>query len=211
MVALTPRGPQMTVSRAFPVDPEALPFAARIAVDMPIGLSDTGERGCEALARRILSPRGSCVFPVPARGVLAFDDLAAARRWSVARTGKSIPAQSWNILPKIRELDGLISPAHQMQVRESHPELGFTRLNNGVPLPPKKSAQGRVARLALLAGAGLPGVAQLMDALPRKWVAADDVIDAAMLALTAQAMAAGTARGLGGRMDGTGKRMEIWY
>src|SRR5258708_130900 len=55
-----------------------------IAVDMPIGLSESGYRECEVEARKILRPHGSREFRVPARGTLAFapTDWAGANTWS---------------------------------------------------------------------------------------------------------------------------------
>ncbi len=200
----------MALSARFPILPRRAMTVAMTAIDMPIGLSDDGPRGCDSQARKLLSPRGSCVFPVPPRGTLKFGDYAAANGWAKQATGKGISKQSWNIMPRIRELDALISPADQTHMREAHPELAFLRLNEMVPLPPKATADGQRLRIALLTQAGFD-LAPFLSVLPRKWVKADDILDAAVLSLTARRCAEGTAVCLGERTDATGKRMEIWY
>ena len=47
---------------------EATRQAELLLVDIPIGLPETGaERACDLMARRLLGPRKSSVFPVPVR------------------------------------------------------------------------------------------------------------------------------------------------
>ena len=47
--------------------------AKLVLVDIPIGLPSTGipERLCDTAARKAITPRGSSVFPAPARAALA--------------------------------------------------------------------------------------------------------------------------------------------
>src|SRR5271165_5860112 len=85
-----------------------------VAVDVPIGLRDayqTGGRDCDIEARRQLRPkRGSSVFPAPVRSVLearCFDEACSLSRAS-GSPGKAISIQAFAILPKIREVDGLL-------------------------------------------------------------------------------------------------------
>jgi predicted RNase H-like nuclease len=185
--------------------------AATIAVDMPIGLSVDGSRGCDMLARRLLPGRASSVFPVPARSMLDFDTYPQANAWGKAR-GRGLSKQAWNILPRIRDLDRVLLPADQDRVFEAHPELAFARLNGGTPPPPKRLAEGRARRLWLLRRAGVKGLGPLLRDLPRG-VAADDLLDAAALTLTAERILAGRGVRLGGTppRDARGLRMEIWY
>ena len=66
-----------------------------IAVDMPIGLAENGDRGCDRLARRELPKAAkSSVFPVPARPALDQPDYAAANQWSKNHLGKGIAKQA---------------------------------------------------------------------------------------------------------------------
>src|SRR5271156_4377261 len=47
------------------------PEAASIAVDIPIGLTESFQpRSCDPLARRLIGPRSSSVFPAPDRRLL---------------------------------------------------------------------------------------------------------------------------------------------
>ncbi len=50
-----------------------------IAIDIPIGLPETGPRECDVLARRLLGrARASSVFPAPIRAVLGAKDYQQA-------------------------------------------------------------------------------------------------------------------------------------
>ena len=162
---------------------KSLPTESTILVDMIIGLPDHTQpsRCCDRLARELLSPHGSRVFPAPPREALAADSYLQACALARAATGKAISKQCWHLFPKIRELDALADP----RIRESHPELVFARLNGGHPVAAsKKTPAGQNLRLKLLASI-LPGVgADYQAALlcyRRKDLARDDVLDALAL------------------------------
>lgn len=188
--------------------------AAMVAVDIPIGLTDRGARGCDVAARRLL-PRGrkSSVFPAPRRYMLDCGTWAEAQGEGRRLERCGLSKQCWGILPKIREVDAALGPADQDRVREAHPELIFHHLNGWAPLPGKRSAEGRDARLRLLAASGLKGVAPLLDLYPRAQVQPDDVIDAAACALAGSRIRRGKAVRLpeDPLRDARGLRMEIWY
>jgi len=192
---------------------------AILAVDMPIGLSDSGPRACDIAARRHL-PKGrkSSVFAPPRRAMLACRTWSEANALGRTGDGIGISHQAWNLAPKIRELDAAIDPATQDRVREVHPELVFQRLHGltapgSTPLPSKKSMTGRAARLALLEAAGIAALPERIAALPRKLAQPDDLLDAAACALAARAIAMGTANCLPENppRDARGLKMEIWY
>ncbi|MEK9952279.1 MAG: DUF429 domain-containing protein [Curvibacter sp.] len=195
---------------------QALPAAARVAVDIPIGLNDSGERACDQAARQRLGPRASSVFTAPLRGVLGAGSHpeASARRRAIEGQGMSI--QAYNILRKVEEVDAALcaSAAWAERVHETHPELCFLEMNGGVPLGHgKKSAEGRRLRRALLE-AVFPGQAErLLDEFPRRAVQADDVLDALACLWTAQRLAQGRARTLPAAppQDACGLRMAIHY
>ena len=47
------------------------PFPKVIAIDIPIGLTDAGQRECDTQARKLLKkPRSNSVFPAPIRPAL---------------------------------------------------------------------------------------------------------------------------------------------
>lgn len=213
-VILAPDGGGLRAERVADWSALKLDGADVVAVDMPIGLAEAGARGCDIAARRLL-PKGrkSSVFPAPRRYMLDCETWAEAQDEGRRRESCGLSKQSWNILPKIRELDRALAPAQQDRVREAHPELIFHHLNGWDALPGKRSREGREARLALLEEAGLPGADALLDLYPRAEVQPDDVIDAAACALAARRMLRGEAVRLPETplRDARGLRMEIWY
>ena len=172
-----------------------LPTKADVCVfiDMPIGLSDdTGNpRSCESIARRLLGPRRASVFPVPARRTLAARDYVDACALNQAALNKSLSRQSYGILPKIRELDEVLtSDSHARAMTfEAHPELCFWALAGGTPLADaKKTKLGQQARLDLLQSKW--SLATATFELIRSWakgrrIASDDIVDAMVNALAA--------------------------
>jgi predicted RNase H-like nuclease len=181
---------------------------AALAVDMPIGLSSREPRACDQQARRMLGPRRASVFPAPVRAVLGARTYAEALARSRAASGRGLPAQAWNLVPKVTELDRLVRPELQDRLVEAHPELAFAHLAGAPALHPKRTPEGRAERQMLLARAGLGDVAQVraLGAAP------DDVLDAAVLALTARRLRDGVAVRLGdGTRDARGLRMEVAY
>jgi predicted RNase H-like nuclease len=167
--------------------------ASLILVDIPIGLVDTGRGGrqCDAIARRLLSPnRASSVFTPPTRPALDATDYQAASAINRALTGKSITIQSWNIGPKIRQVDRFLrhNARARARVREAHPELLFWALNGRQAMTQrKKKLGGYDQRLAVLRRHFEPAEAITQAALARyrrAQVARDDILDALVAALT---------------------------
>ncbi len=186
---------------------------AAMAVDMPIGLLDHHPRQCDVEARALLGPRRSSVFPAPVRAVLGSADYGEARRRSRAAIDLALSRQAFNLLPAIEHLDRLVTTADQDRLVEAHPELAFARLAGGshreaTPVPlaePKRTADGRSARRALLVAED-PVLADLIDTSPLPPV---DLLDAAVLTVTAARVVAGTARRLGTERDHRGRRAEV--
>lgn len=179
-----------------------------VGLDMPIGLPDAGRRACDDLTRARLGPRRSSVFPTPPRPVLGSADHAEALRRSRAIDGRGISIQAFNLLPKIAEVDAAIDPDLAEAVVEVHPESAFAELAGAPLLTTKRTAEGRAARLALLAGP-FPDSTALLTTLPRG-AAADDVLDAAAAAWSTRRWAAGAALVLGdGTVDGHGLPMRV--
>ena len=188
-------------------------------IDMPIGLASTGRRACEAEARKLLSPRrASSVFPSPRRTMLSFDDYAAANEWGKAQgahAGGGLSKQAWMITPKIKEIDEAMTPEDQSRIGEGHPEIAFTRLNDGSPCYfSKRTPEGKAERYRLLKRHGLPAARRIYTELRLEHgaiIGEDDVYDACALALSARARLAGQAIHLtDGARDEKGLLMEIW-
>ena len=194
---------------------------AVIAVDMPIGLPDrvgAGGRGPEKAVRPLLGARQSSVFAVPSRAAVMTMDYreACAVAMATSDPSRKVAKQCFHLFPKIREIDALMTPALEERVFEAHPELGFWRLNGGRAMAlPKKvksrpSPPGLAERAALLVRHGF-APAFLEQPLPRG-VGRDDLIDAAVLSLTATRIATGEGRSFpdAPERDGKGLRMAIW-
>lgn len=192
--------------------------AAVIAVDVPIGLADAGSRTADREARRFVGGRRACsVFSAPVRGILDAASQPEASRRHREIDGRGFGAQAFGILPKVREWDALLqsSPRARAQVREVHPEVSFAALNGGIGVADrKKSAGGQSARLHLLAAVfDRAAIVRLLDAVPRRRAAADDVLDALVALWTAERIAAGSACSLPSppETDGCGLQRAIWY
>ncbi|MEM1155825.1 MAG: DUF429 domain-containing protein [Pseudomonadota bacterium] len=167
---------------------------SRIYIDIPIGLqnSKSPDRMCDIEARQLLRPRRSAsVFNAPVRDILYAKSHRLASEKSRELTGKGISQQTFNIINKIIEVDESIrsGAASGMTIKEAHPELCFFGLNNQEAMQyNKKTQQGRDQRLAVLAKY-IPKIeGQLIAAsksYPRRLVALDDFVDAAVTALAA--------------------------
>jgi predicted RNase H-like nuclease len=192
------------------------PTPTVMAIDIPIGLLDAPEPGgreCDRRARRLLGRRASSVFTPPTRAM-----LEATRYEQVRSHGVSI--QAFNILPKIREVDRLMTPRLQTRIHEAHPELAF-RSVTGAPMQyNKKIAAGHKERLQALShvqGQSWRSISrQITNALRtyrRVQLVADDLLDASILAWIALRIANGQASRLppDPSVDQKGLRMEIWH
>jgi len=190
--------------------------AARIVIDIPIGLSENGSRACDVEARRVLgSPRASSVFPAPCRATLQATTYEEACRLNFLASRKKVAKQTFAILPKIREVDSAMTPERQAFVREAHPEVIFSMLaGTGRGLVHKKhSADGEGERTALLARY-VPHFdpMSIRSQLGAAKVARNDIIDAVACLVAASRIATNREIVLpGGEVpcDARGLRMEI--
>jgi predicted RNase H-like nuclease len=189
---------------------------AIVAIDMPIGLSDDGSRGCDLTARRLLGrPRASSVFPAPCRAALAATTYRRACALSRRTLGVALSRETFNLLPKIRQVDALMTPALQEFVREVHPEVVFALLaGRGRGLRhAKRTADGERERrrlLRLFAPPFDPEAVRLRLGPAR--VARDDVVDAVACLVAAARIRRGEAQVLpegAVARDARGLRMEI--
>lgn len=193
-------------------------------VDMPVGLMSAGndERRCDRAARALLGrPRASSVFRPPCRAALSAPDYRTACDINRRHTGVALSQQTWHIAGKMRELDALLSADTTLrgQLREAHPEVCLWGLAGGRPmLHNKRTPAGRRERLAVL-GRLAPDCLGHLEAMaqthPRRAVAADDILDAAVLTVTAAAAVADAKRRRqlpeGPDHDALGLAMEMLY
>ena len=178
-----------------------------VGIDMPIGLPTTGSRHCDVEARRMVGPRRSSVFPAPVRAVLGAPGYAEALRLSRAASGTGLSRQTFGILPKVHELDRVMTPERQARLVEVHPEVSFAVLAGRPMAHPKRTPQGRAERLTALRA--VFGDVERGGATRMAGVRPDDVLDALAVAWSARRFAQGIATRMGGDVDAHGLRMEI--
>lgn len=172
---------------------------AIITIDMPIGFEDTPSgpgRECERLARKILKGRASSIFSSPLRAALAASTHAEAMALNRAAGGPGLSAQSFALFRKLRELDATLTPDMSARVYETHPEAGFALLNGAALTHGKKTVEGRAERLALLVRHAIATHALDPHPFPKTRCAPDDVLDAAMCAVSARRILKGEALSL---------------
>ncbi len=168
---------------------------ATILIDIPIGLPcrEKPVRACDQQLRRLLGARRSSVFSPPCRESLECASYDEATQMNRHMIGLGLSKQSWNIAPKIAQVDKFIRrfPALQRRLRESHPEACFRTLAKGrLMTHPKRTREGFYERLAVLQNFFAPAAAliqSVMTCFPRKMCARDDIVDALCLAVTARA------------------------
>ena len=186
-------------------------------VDMPIGLSDSGPRHCDELARARLGVRGASVFPAPLRPALFAATHAEASALSRQCGGKGVSVQAWHLFARVREVDALLAEGAGRQERmvEVHPELSFLALNADEPLPGSKHRiDGIYRRRALIAGAfGWPAIESAVAQLSGTRVKEDDLLDAFAVLWSAERVAAGASVSLPADppRDGRGLPMRIVF
>lgn len=173
----------------------AFPHFELALIDMPIGLGDKHlGRDLEQEARKELSPvRHQSIFTPPVREAITALSYAEAKEINQRITGKKISIQSWNISPKIEELDLFLgkNPSFQRQIFESHPEICFKYLNGGVIPSLPKSAHNNAGieqRLTILNkyyGKIRKIYEQARGQLSGSSVKNDDIVDALCLAAVA--------------------------
>ncbi|GLH79272.1 hypothetical protein SSBR45G_41810 [Bradyrhizobium sp. SSBR45G] len=210
-VAVAIEGDARSIS--FPADIStalAAPFA-RAAIDIPIGMTDDGDRACDQLARDQLAPHRSRVFTGARRWLWEdYTDPDEANKEASRRGQSRASRQLWHLGRKIMEVDAFVRAHRDGDIREAHPELVFLRLN-GAPLPSKKTEEGAALRRKLLVAAGF---AVIDDWLTRARIGTgakpDDVLDACAVALAARDCAGSVPEGKPPR-DAHGVAMQIWF
>ena len=189
-----------------------------VGFDMPVGLPGAERRTADAAARELLGARRSSLFWTPPLCTLDAADYAEANLRSRRQTERGLSAQTFALMPKIRELRTALapedfSPAARPRAAEVHPESSFVRLGGAPMASSKHKLAGLQERSAALAGV-FPNIAEaaLLAPLPGpSEPGLDDLLDAAAAAWTARRIVSGHAECLGaGEHDETGYPMHIW-
>jgi predicted RNase H-like nuclease len=182
--------------------------AARVVVDVPIGLCESegtgcvetdGERSrrCDDLARTVLGSRSSSVFTPPCRDVarLAAEgdhDHSTLSDLNREQTGKGLMRQAANIADGIIEVEAFLHERDSRALLEGHPEVCFRAFAGEELAYNKRTAPGMAERLAALTAVAAyePGTwRELAGRLGERGhdPGTDDLLDALALALTARA------------------------
>ncbi len=186
-----------------------------VCVDIPIGLSDGDKpRECDGAARELLKGRrASSVFPSPIRPCLSAVDYETASKISFERTGKKLTKQTFALMKKIHDVDGLMTPELQNRVREIHPEILFWALNGQKPIElNKKTVPGQAQRHNLLQKI-FTDIDGILVQAPISGYAMDDALDAIVAAWAAGQAVIGRAKTMPEtpQLDNKGLKMEMLY
>ncbi|MGJ5032588.1 DUF429 domain-containing protein [Bradyrhizobium sp. HKCCYLRH3059] len=198
---------------AFPADVStalSAPFT-RAAIDIPIGMTDGGNRTCDKLARDKLAPHRSRVFTGARRWLWEnYKDPDEANIEASRRGQTRASRQLWHLGRKIMEVDAFVRAHRDRDIREAHPELVFLRLH-GAALPSKKTEHGARLRRDLLVSAGFAAIGDWMTrARIGTGAKPDDVLDACAVALAARDCAGCVPEEAAPR-DAHGVPMQIWF
>ena len=165
----------------------------RVFIDMPIGLEDEEyTRECDKKLRAVLGPDyAPSVFSPPIRPALHAPSYVEANMQSYEYTEKKLTVQAWNITPKIRLLDQILSEHEELRdsVLESHPELIFMNLNGGMIYQKKNTKKGLRHRLGLIVDREEIAddfFRDIKEEFRRNQVDEDDIVDSMALALAAK-------------------------
>jgi predicted RNase H-like nuclease len=206
-------------SKIFPTFAELAETLAvnRIAIDIPIGLSDSGPRSCDVEARRLLGPvRGSSVFPAPIRALLKAGDYPTTNALSQRVYQKGVSAQAHAIYAKVAEVDDVLRARPELRDRvvEVHPEVTFAHWQGAPIVESKKTKEGRAIRRALIDRQfGTDAFEAVRHRYKRAEAADDDILDAFAALHTAARIVSGEAVTIPSppQRDSAGLPMRIVY
>lgn len=220
IVAMAPNWPPsenllLAICRNFGSVAALTATCSQVTVDMPIGLpEDRNGRECESEARQKLKkPLSNSVFPCPTRQATREPTWSQAGLTNEKMTGKSVGKQTFEIVPKIRDVDNWITPVAQRRVREFHPELVWKRYA-GDALISKKTPEGIGQRVEILRALGFKQFEELKawKSVVGAALKLDDLLDAlAGLELANRIPDGATRIPHEPPTDSHGLRMEIWY
>ena len=194
---------------------QAYPEFDAFLIDMAVGLRTSADQlRPDDLARKELGSRSSSIFPIPCRQAVYADTEDEKKQANIKALSKSLPKQTINIIPKIRELDEFLTnhPEYKNRILESHPELDFARLHGSVVMSRKKEFTGFSERAAVLKKY-LPGesFSEMWDRAKELHCNPDDLLDAVCLAVTARMASQGMCETIPAEpeQDDTGLYMKL--
>lgn len=169
---------------------DAYTHADAVLIDIPIGLPENRREDLlrpDKVARAMLSPkRKPSIFPVPCRQAVYAGSESEAKRLNADILGRNMTQQAYGFTKMIRQVDAYLQENSIWNDRllESHPEVAFQLLNNGIGLlHSKHSEAGIEERIGILRRHGVDPVPLLKEVSLKQ---REDVLDALCLALSAQ-------------------------
>jgi len=187
---------------------------AMAMIDIPIGLPTSGVRACDREGRRLLGPNAPRLFTGARRPLLGHVTREDAHCWATASGQAGVSCQLFCLLPKIKQVDAVMTADRQEKTRETHPELVFLKLNCGKSLPSKKTPEGQNVRADLLRKQGFGELEEFLLMRLGTRAKPDDILDACACALAAKHAAEGIGSCVPGdklEKDSRGLKMQIWY
>jgi predicted RNase H-like nuclease len=154
-----------------------------VAIDIPIGLPDSGRRPVDEVVKRSLGKRSSTVFLTPTRAAIQEPDYSAANALQRQLAGEGLSRQAHALRDRILDVDAWVQHGPPQSVIEVHPERSFATMNGAVVPAGKKTWAGVQTRKRLLANHGILIPDDIGAAGAQ--AAVDDVLDAAAAAWTA--------------------------
>ena len=158
----------------------------------------------------------SSLFTVPCREAVYASSYPEANEINRKILEKGISKQSWNICPKIKEVDFFLRNNNSVHniFFESHPEIAFYYLNMQNLKFGKKTEEGFKERISILEKY-LPSIEKIIAAslekYKRKDVQRDDILDAVCMQITAKLYFEKKVVPSDFNSDAEGLRMKIHY
>ncbi len=174
---------------------EQYPHFDEFLIDMIIGFQSQRDHvRPDSFARTMIKERASTIFPSPCRQAVSADTISEAYEENVRVLGKKFTPLTVGILPKMKEVDTFLSenPQYKNVVKESHPEVCFSKLNGSTILSKKSEKEGARERIELLSNY-LPELKlnKIESQAKKLKCNVDDIIDAICLAISANLISQG--------------------
>lgn len=156
-------------------------------VDMVIGLQEKAtDVRPDGYARTIISKRASTIFPAPCRQAVYAQNVSEKYDINEKILGKKFTPLTLGIMPKMREMDEFFenNPMYKNVIKESHPEVCFSRLLGECIMSKKNTTEGVLERIDILSQFIHIDKNYLWKREKEIKCNLDDIIDAICLAVT---------------------------
>lgn len=163
--------------------------ADEILIDMVVGLPESmGDIRPDSFARRILEGKSMAIFAVPCRQAIYAEDEESMISLNKKILDKGLGRQTIAIIPKMREVDTFLANhrSYISRIKESHPEVCFSRLYGKTVMTNKTKLDGMEQRIEILKDyIDNLSIEEIRERAKKLRCSASDILDAACLAVTA--------------------------